>query len=31
MNVAQESAQGITMDTLPTLEADYAAAYASMA
>ena len=30
MNVAQESAQGITMDTLPTLEADYAAAYASM-
>lgn len=25
MNVAQESAQGITMDTLPTLEADYAA------
>ena len=23
MNVAQESAQGITMDTLPTLEADY--------
>ena len=30
MNVAQESAQSITMDTLPTLEADYAAAYASM-